>query len=73
MRSLIRDQAEATRVGLEWAQISANKAALENLCKVKDEEYNKALAEFDEGKFEFHEAASNICALPFCSNIFYST
>lgn len=50
MRSLIRDQAESTRVALEFVQVGANKAALDALCKEKDEEFQKALAEFDEGK-----------------------
>lgn len=51
MRSLIRDQAENTRVALEYAQVGANKTALENLCQEKGDEFQKALAEFNEGKF----------------------
>jgi hypothetical protein len=50
MRSLIRDQAESTRVSLEHAQVGANKTALHNLCQEKDDEFQKALAEFNEGK-----------------------
>jgi len=50
MRSLIRDQAENTRVALEYVQVGANKAALEALCKEKDDEFQKALAEFNEGE-----------------------
>lgn len=53
MRSLIRDQAEATRVVLEWAQVGANKAALDSLCKAEDEEYQKALLEFNEGRAKY--------------------
>lgn len=51
MRSLIRDQADNTRVALEYAQVGANKTALENLCQEKGDEFQKALAEFNEGKF----------------------
>jgi hypothetical protein len=50
MRSLIRDQAENTRVALEYVQVGANKAALDAMCKEKDEEFQKALADLDEGK-----------------------
>lgn len=50
MRSLIRDQAENTRIALEYVQVGANKAALDALCKEKDEEFQKALAEFNEGE-----------------------
>jgi hypothetical protein len=50
MRSLIRDQAENTRVALEFVQVGANKAALEALCQEKDDQFQKALSDFDEGK-----------------------
>jgi structural maintenance of chromosomes protein 5 len=50
MRSLIRDQAENTRIALEYVQVGANKAALDALCKEKDEQFQKALAEFNEGE-----------------------
>ena len=53
MRSLIRDQAENTRVALEFVQVGANKVALDALCKEKDEEFQKALAAFDEGNVFF--------------------
>lgn len=49
MRSLIRDQAENTRVALEFVQVGANKAALDAMCKEKDEEFQKALADLEEG------------------------
>jgi hypothetical protein len=50
MRSLIRDQEANTRVALEFVQVGANKAALDALCKEKDEEFQKALAEFNDGE-----------------------
>lgn len=50
MRSLIGDQAQATRLALEVLQIGANKVALETLCKEKDTEYEKAMIEFHDGK-----------------------
>jgi len=50
MRSLIREQAENTRVALEFVQVAANKAALDALCKEKDEEFQKALAALQDGK-----------------------
>jgi hypothetical protein len=40
---------EATRSGLEFLQVGANKNALEALCQEKDEKYQRALAEFEEG------------------------
>ena len=50
MRSLIGDQAQATRLALDVLQIGANKVALEALCKAKDTEYEKAMVEFHDGK-----------------------
>lgn len=50
MRSLIGDQAQATRLALDVLQIGANKVALDALCKVKDTEYDKAMVEFHDGK-----------------------
>jgi hypothetical protein len=49
IRAAIADQVEATRSGLEFLQVSANKNALEALCQEKDEKYQRALAEFEEG------------------------
>lgn len=49
VRGVINDQVEATRVGLEYLQVGANKAALEVLCEKKDEKYNAAFAEFHRG------------------------
>lgn len=49
IRAAIADQVEATRSGLEFLQVGANKNALETLCQEKDEKYQRALAEFEEG------------------------
>ncbi|KAG2141629.1 P-loop containing nucleoside triphosphate hydrolase protein [Suillus cothurnatus] len=48
IRAAIGDQVEATRSGLEFLQVGANKNALEALCQEKDEKYQRALAEFEE-------------------------
>ncbi|KAI6034873.1 hypothetical protein F5J12DRAFT_2067 [Pisolithus orientalis] len=48
IRSLIVDQIAATRSGIEFLQVGANRNALEALCQEKDERYQRALAEFDE-------------------------
>lgn len=50
IRATIKEQEEATRIGLQWLQVGANKAALEVMCRQQDEEYQQALAEFNEGK-----------------------
>lgn len=50
VRSAIKDQAEATRVGLQYLQVGANKAALEALCEQKDAQYNAAYLEFTKGE-----------------------
>lgn len=42
------EQQETTRIGLEYLQISANRAFLDELCKRKDEKYNQAMEEFAE-------------------------
>ena len=49
VRATMRDQKEATRLGLEAAQIASNKTALETLVKEKEEEVSKAKAEFQDG------------------------
>lgn len=49
-RSVITEQTETTRIGLEFLQIGANKAALQELCDRKDTKYENALREFNEGK-----------------------
>ncbi|KAF9236197.1 P-loop containing nucleoside triphosphate hydrolase protein [Melanogaster broomeanus] len=48
IRAAIADQAAATRSGLEFLQVGANKTALEALCQQKDERYQRALAEFEQ-------------------------
>ncbi|EGO27756.1 hypothetical protein SERLADRAFT_354935 [Serpula lacrymans var. lacrymans S7.9] len=48
IRALIVNQVDATRSGLEFLQVGANKNALEALCQQKDEAYQKAFAEFEE-------------------------
>ncbi|KIK65311.1 hypothetical protein GYMLUDRAFT_38753 [Collybiopsis luxurians FD-317 M1] len=45
-KKVVIEQQETTRIGLEFLQLSANKSALEELCKKKDDKYNQALAEF---------------------------
>ncbi|KAG9317772.1 hypothetical protein JVU11DRAFT_1992 [Chiua virens] len=44
----VADQAAATRSGLEFLQVSANKNALKALCEEKQVGYQHALAEFEE-------------------------
>ncbi|KIK95336.1 hypothetical protein PAXRUDRAFT_25548 [Paxillus rubicundulus Ve08.2h10] len=48
IRAAIADQTAATRSGLEFLQVGANKNALEALCQQKDEGYQRALSEFEE-------------------------
>ncbi|KIJ69821.1 hypothetical protein HYDPIDRAFT_78852 [Hydnomerulius pinastri MD-312] len=48
IRAAISDQTAATRSGIEFLQVGANKNALEALCQEKDERYQRALAEFEE-------------------------
>jgi hypothetical protein len=61
MRSLVRGQADNTQVLLELVQVSANQAALEAFYKEKDEQFQKALAELNEGKiiYSIHFNMSN--------------
>ncbi|KAH7926802.1 P-loop containing nucleoside triphosphate hydrolase protein [Leucogyrophana mollusca] len=59
IRGAITDQIEATRSGLEFLQVGANKNALETLCREKDEEYQKALAEFEEADAIFGQAKAD--------------
>lgn len=40
---------EATRVGLDYLQIGANKAALDRHIAEKDKEHTQAMAAFNEG------------------------
>ncbi|KAG6836487.1 hypothetical protein H0H93_007586 [Arthromyces matolae] len=57
-RSMIEEQTEATRMGIRFLQIGANKAALQDLCNRKDEKYNKALIEFNQVDEEFRDIKS---------------
>ena len=50
MRGSIADQEEMTRLGLELMQVSANKAALENMCREQKEEIERAQAQWVECK-----------------------
>ncbi|GLB34268.1 putative P-loop containing nucleoside triphosphate hydrolase protein [Lyophyllum shimeji] len=52
-RSVIAEQTEATRIGIRYLQVAANRAALQELCNKKDEKYQTALAEFDRVDEEF--------------------
>lgn len=50
---MISEQKEATKNGLKFVQVGANKTALQELCNRKDEKYQTALTEFTEGSFTF--------------------
>ncbi|KAF5388335.1 hypothetical protein D9615_000804 [Tricholomella constricta] len=52
-RSVIAEQTEATRIGIRYLQIAANRAALQELCNKKDEKYQTALADFNKMDEEF--------------------
>jgi hypothetical protein len=49
-RAIIMEQTENTRIGLQFVQVGANKAALKDLCQKKDEKYESALSEFNKGR-----------------------
>jgi hypothetical protein len=53
---------EGTRIGLQFLQVGANKLALEELCKKKDEKYNAALAEFNKGWLNLYCCCSLVLA-----------
>ncbi|KAJ3847412.1 hypothetical protein EV368DRAFT_51228 [Lentinula lateritia] len=55
-KRVVVEQQETTRIGLEYLQISANRAVLDDLCKRKDEKYNKAMEEFAEIDAEYNDA-----------------
>ncbi|KAL4076371.1 hypothetical protein J3A83DRAFT_2194372 [Scleroderma citrinum] len=48
IRAAIVDQTAATRSGIEFLQVAANRNALEALCQEKDDKYQRALAEFEQ-------------------------
>lgn len=53
IQSVFADQMEATRLSLRHCQVSANKAALENLVSAREEIYQRALKEFSDGKVPY--------------------
>ncbi|KAJ3877761.1 hypothetical protein F5051DRAFT_407478 [Lentinula edodes] len=55
-KKVVVEQQETTRIGLEYLQISANRAFLDELCKRKDEKYNQAMEEFAEIDAEYNDA-----------------
>ena len=48
MHSIVAEQSQCTLVGLQYLQIGANRAALQELCKRKDDKYENALVEYNE-------------------------
>lgn len=54
----MQEQKEATRLGLQAAQIASNKAALEALVKEKEEEMAKAKADFQDGVLDHLHCSS---------------
>lgn len=63
----MREQKEATRLGLQAAQIASNKAALEALVKEKEEEVAKAKAEFQGGMWNLWLYPNTIIHRHHCS------
>ncbi|TRM70021.1 P-loop containing nucleoside triphosphate hydrolase protein [Schizophyllum amplum] len=59
-RTIRDEQTKNTSTGLKLLQAEANRDALERLCKVKDDKFQKALAEFHalDKKFVAHKAAT---------------
>lgn len=50
MRLAIKDQMDATKLGLEYLQESSRKNALDILLEERDGEYQTALADFNVGE-----------------------
>ena len=48
VHSIVAEQGQCTLIGLQYLQIGANRAALEDLCKRKDDKYEYALVEYNE-------------------------
>ncbi len=48
-RSVVNEQSKATRLGLEFLQICANKSALKSLIDEKEKNFQKVQAEYHEG------------------------
>ncbi|KAF9076995.1 P-loop containing nucleoside triphosphate hydrolase protein [Rhodocollybia butyracea] len=54
-KKVVLEQQETTRLGLQYLQVNANRAALETLCEKKDEKYNRAMDEFRKIDDEYNE------------------
>ena len=48
VHSIVAEQGQCTLVGLQYLQIGANRVALQELCKRKDDKYENALVEYNE-------------------------
>ena len=66
VHSIVAEQTQCTVVGLQYLQIGANRAALQELCKRKDDKYENALVEYNESC-----VISKYWAVSFISNFFY--
>ena len=51
VHSIVAEQGQCTLIGLQYLQIGANRAALQDLCKRKDDKYENALVEYNESEF----------------------
>ncbi|THH15953.1 hypothetical protein EW146_g4614 [Bondarzewia mesenterica] len=60
VRAAIRDQQDATKVGLQFLQVGSNKVALENYIEEQDVEYRKALSDFHQGYLAKTESHSKL-------------
>lgn len=58
MHEAIDAQNQASRAGLEYLQVAANKAALEGMCKEQKEEIEKAKKAFGESKLTLYQEMS---------------
>ncbi|EIW76265.1 P-loop containing nucleoside triphosphate hydrolase protein [Coniophora puteana RWD-64-598 SS2] len=59
IRGVIADQTAATRCGIEFLQIGANRNALDAMCQQKAEHYQRALAEFEEADKAYNRAKTD--------------
>ena len=48
VHSIVAEQTQCTIIGLQYLQIGANRVALQELCKRKDDKYENALVEYNE-------------------------
>lgn len=51
IRAAIQDQIEATRLGLQFLQVSANREYIDSLCEDQKNELAQALEEYQQGEF----------------------